>query len=226
MPTISNNSVRVWNKEIDKTYDIVIKYNQKHHFYTNIPESFKEIVHHLTDDEREKMFIQELVKGPYGSNEYEQIISGETESECLGRIKDCLTVVVDKALVQKKVIIVFYDGADTVTYNNHRYNNEHPQIGLKFGLTYAIETSVGDKKVYSTYTTRRGIIDDKEIVERHELSLWNKAATIIPDTEENRNALELLYTNLNILNEKMKEFTSTPVRMLEFIATNVKMLTQ
>lgn len=223
MPKISNNSLRVYHKDISKNYDIVVMYNQKQHFYTNIPVEFKEVVHHLSTSERDTLFITENRVGGINSKEYVQVIEAESEVACLRRMEEALKVIVNKSIEQRNVIIVFYNPKDNTQYNEHIHNNEHPQIGLQFGLTYAVETSVGDKKVYSIYSQRE-LLSGETHTDRKELSLWNKASTIIPDTEENRKTLEQLYTGLVTLNEKLKDFTSTPEKMLEFIATNVKML--
>jgi hypothetical protein len=222
MPKISNNSVLIRHKDIDKRYDIVIMYNQKQHFYSTIPNEFKDVVHHFSEKEMEELFIVENRIGRYDSKEYTAIIEAETEAECLFRMKECLKILVGKSIEQRNVIIVFYNPKDNCNYNDHRYNKEHPQIGLQFALTYAIETSVGDKKVYSTYDSYEAFGETH--INRHEMNLWNTASTIIPDTKENRKTLEQLYINLDKLNNKLKEFTSTPEKMLEFITTNVKML--
>jgi len=223
MPKISNNSIKVFHKDIHKHYDIVVNYNQKRHFYAMIPLEFKEIVHHLSHEEQKSMFITEELKPPYGSKEYEQFIDDETEGGCLKKVKNCLEILIDKSINQRKVIIVFFNPKDNCNYNDHRYNHEHSQIGLQFGLTYAVETSVGDKKVYSTYTVRT-YLHGEEFVDRNELRLYDKAATIIPDTKENRIMLEQLYTNLVILMNKLKEFTSSSEKMISYIENGIKML--
>jgi hypothetical protein len=223
MPKISTNQIQLYHKDIKKNYDIVINYNQKVHFYTIIPDEFKEVVHHLDDELKDGYFITKLLKRKYDESTYSYVINASSESDCLERTKVCLRALTDKIIEKRNVIIVFYEPNDNMRYNNHLHNDEHPQIGLKFGLTYAVETSVGDKKVYSLYSKYEAF--GKMNTDRKELNLWNKASTIIPDTPENRVMLEQLYSNLDKLNKKLTEFTSTPDKMLEFISSNIKMLT-
>jgi len=226
MAKISNNNIKVWHKDIAKNYDVSINYSQWHHFYAAIPAEFQKITEHLSDEEQKKLFIVSHKTSKYRSELHSHVVEAETEADCLNRITEALKILVDKAIVQRKVIIVFYNPKDTCQYNDHHYNDMHPQIGLQFGLTYAIETSVGEKKVYSTYTSYKSPFneDEEEIVNRHELNLYSKSSVIIPDTDENRVMLEQLYGNLKILIKKLDDFTSTPEKMLEFISSNVKML--
>lgn len=225
MPKISNNSISIYHKEIRKDFSVVVMYNKDHFFYAKIPSEFDDIVNHLSDDQLKELFIVRNYKSRsdrFSQQNYTSVISADTEDECLARIKKCISALIDKAIKQRDVIIVFYNGEDRMNYNSHRYNDEHQQIGLKFGLTYAIESTVGDKKVYSTYTTYDSFGEDKTV--RHEMSLWNEAATIIPDTKENRAMLENLYTNLDKLNNQLKKFTGSEEVMLEFISSNIKLL--
>lgn len=226
MPKISNNHMSIYHKDIKKNYTIVVMYNQEYTFYAVIPPEFKEIVHHLSDTERKDLFIHKKYASKRGSHivdaAYDAIISATTEGDCLSRMRKCIESLMDKAIQQCKVIILFYNPKDTMNYNEHKYNDQHPQIGLQMGLTYAVETSVGDKKVYSLYREYEAF--GEKHVDRKELNLWNKAATIIPDTPENREALEYLYNALKLLNEKLTSFTATPEKLLEFIQSNVKLL--
>lgn len=226
MAKISNNRIQVYHKDIEKDYDIVIMYNQWHHFFAVIPAEFQQIIHHFSEEENRKLSIVNQRISKYKVLPDSYVIESETEGDCLSKTKDALKVLVDKSIQQRKVIIVFFNPKDVCQYNNHEYNKEHQQIGLQFGLTYAVETSVAEKKVYSTYTSYKSPFNDEEepIVNRHEIQLWNKASIIIPDTPDNRIMLEQLYSNLITLIGRLKEFTSSSEKMLEFISSNVKML--
>lgn len=226
MPKISNNPMSIYHKDIKKDYTIVVMYNQDYAFYAVIPPEFNDIVHHLSEPECKELFIQKKYTTKRGYRDanakYDPVIAAPSEGECLSRMKKCLESFVDKSVQQRKVIILFYNPKDTTNYNEHKYNEHHPQIGMQMGLTYATETSVGDKKVYSLYREYEAF--GRTNADRKELNLWNKAATIIPDTPENRETLEYLYNALKLLNDKLASFTSTPEKLLEFIQSKVKLL--
>lgn len=220
--------MRVFHEDIQKNFDIVVMYNKDHHFYAKIPVEFKDILDHLSDAETQKFEIFRKWKSKSArfyanSKDYDFIITSETEEECLEIMKKCLMSLIGKSIKKRDVIIVFFNPDYTCQYNEHKYNKDHPQIGLQFGITYAVESTVGDKKVYAVYTKYNAF--NEERINRQEINLWNKAATIIPDTEENRFMLEQLYQNLQKLTKKLTEFTKTPEDMIKFITSNVKMLT-
>lgn len=219
MPKISNNRVKLFHKDIEEYVDIVINYNGDDKFYANFPNDFSDIIHHM--DESEMAVIG--AKYSYSkANRGKWIISEEKEGDCLHKMKKALTSLLDKRIEKRDVIILFYKHDKTCRYNTHEYNQIHPQIGIQIGLTYAVETSIGDKKVYSVY--REYEIFNEKRTERKEITLWNEAATIIPDTPQNREYLEYLYSGFKELNEKMTKFTESSDSLMALIASNQKML--
>lgn len=221
MPQISKNNVEIYHEDIRKYYTITVMYNKDEHFYAIVPGEFHDIVHHLSKEEMDEMGISKKHKRRFEA-EYQPIVSTETEHDCLQGMTKAIKKLTGKAIEQRDVIIVFYNADFTSRYNSHEHNAEHPQIGMQYGLTYAVETSVGDKKVYSLYSKLDWFGEEKTT--RYEIDLYNKASTIIPDTEENRKMLEQLYSNFKELNKRLTEFTSTPETMLELISNGVKML--
>jgi hypothetical protein len=229
MPKISKNNITIYNEHLKKDFEVVVMYNQKHLFYAEIPEEFKDIVHHFDKSEMEKFHITKDFGGGIqkrissGINaKYKAIVIAGTEGECLKNIKQVLSYCVGKSVQMRPVIILFYQSDKHTMYNEHHLNNEHPIVHMEMGLTYCTETSVGDKKVYSIYT-ERDVFGKKEM-SRRELSLWGRAATIIPDTPENRETLETLYFALQGLRDKIKSFTSTPEKLIEFIESKQNLL--
>lgn len=226
MPKISNNDISVYHKDIRRNFKITVMYNQDHLFYAVIPSEFNEIINHLSGTECIELFIHKMYKAKNKNiikdATFTPIVTAGSEGECLSLMKKCLEQMVNKSIVQRKVIILFYNAKDNCNYNEHRYNDAHPQIGMQFGLTYAIETSVGESKVYSTYREWEAFGEKR--VDRTELRLYDGASTIIPDTPENRATLETLYNNLALLNSKIKDFTQTPETLLLFIESNIKLL--
>lgn len=220
MAKVSTHTIKTYQKDIQKEFKLNLMYNSEFKFHMEIPLEFYDVVHHLSN--HAELSIEKTRKAK-GVNVFKYYVTAQTESLCLDNTKKCLEHLVDKSVVQRNVIIVFYNPKDLCNYNEHRYNEEHPQIGLQFGLTYAVETSVGDKKVYSIYPEggyRNGCV----LQNRKELHLWNTASTIIPDTPENRATLENLYNAFIGLNEKLKSFMQSPEKLLEFIKSNVKLL--
>lgn len=228
MPKISNKEFRIRHKNLEKDFKVTVMYNQDHAFYIELPGEFKEVIHTLSESQLSTLGITKRypTKGmKFETSPYTPIVSKSSELEVIQATKMALEFLLDKTIILKKVIIVFYNSDMTMRYNEHRYNTGHPQIGLQFGLTYAIESTAGDKKVYSTYTERNGYPEghpDRYI--RSELGLWGAAATIIDDTEENRKVLESLYSAMASLRTKLKEFTASPDAMLDFIESKVNIL--
>lgn len=156
MPKISNNKVKIYHKDITKEYDVVVSYNQANKFYAKIDSNFNELLNHLSNKTMNDMNIipeYEKKQDHYnGIKPNSYLVCGGSEVECLDIMKKALEYLVDKSIEQRKVIIVFYNQANKTQYNSHKFNPEHQIFGFEFALTYAIETTVGDKKVYSIYT--------------------------------------------------------------------------
>ena len=220
MPKISTNNIKIYDKDIHKEFTVVVNYNQSLNFYAKFPKELEEVVHHLESDTKDSLFIEKHYKSKndrFRDIKGEYVISSQTESECLTRMNLALKTILPMTVEQKDVIILFYKGEGRTQYNTHLYNKEHPQIKLEIGLTYAVETTAGEKKVYSIY-------GENERNGRRELTLWNEAATIVDDTPKNREMLEHLYSSMKHLNNKLKEFTETPETLLALIESNVKLL--
>jgi len=220
MAKVGTETISVYHKDIAKEFKVNLMYNSDLKFHIEIPLEFYDIVHHL--DNLVGLSIKKVKKSK-DSDAFKYFVIAQTEVLCIGNMKKCLEYLIDKSIVQRNVIIVFYNPKDTCKYGNHIYNEEHPQIGLQFGLTYAVETCVGDKKIYSIYP-EGGYIEGCVRKDRKELCLWNTASIIIPDAPENRAILENLYNAFIQLNEKLKSFTQTPEKLLEFIQSGVKLL--
>lgn len=225
MPKISRNDMTIHHADIKKYFEVEIMYNQENLFYAKIDPSFDELFDHAThaklNEFKATRFYKSsryrLTNGPYS-----RIVKGDTESECLSNIRKFYEHFLTETIQKRDVIIVFYNPKDTTNYQQHKYNDAHPQIGMQFGLTYAVETTSGDKKVYNQYKTFDSF--GEQIIQRTELSLWNKASVIIDDTPGNREFLEGLYKALFTLNEKLAQFTATPDDLLNLIANNQKLL--
>jgi len=223
MGKVGTKIIETYQKDIQKEFRVNLMYNSRLKFHIEIPIEFEEVVLHISRADLMSMGIENILVSK-AEKKYKHYVVAETESQCMEQTKKCLEYMIDKSIIQRDVIIVFYNPKDNVQYGNIVHNAEHPQIGLQFGLTYAVETSVGENnKVYSIYPKegwRNGCI----LQNRKELNLWGKICTVIPDTLENRMTLEQLYNAFMQLNKKLTEFTKTPDALLDFIQSNVKLL--
>ena len=221
MPKVSTQTIKAYQKDISKEFKLSLIYNSDLGFHIEIPSEFFEVVKHLSN--LSELSIVRIAKSRNRVSEFKYFVVAESESLCVINTKKCLEYLIDKAIVKRDVIIVFFNPKDTCTYNEHAHNKEHPQIGMQFGLTYAVETSIGEKKVYSLYTERTWLNGNVQEF-RKEIYLYGKASTIIPDTPESREMLESLYNAFVSLNEKLKLFTQTPESLLDFIQSKVRLL--
>lgn len=219
MPKISNNRIKLYHQDVEEYADVVIMYNSKDKFYSVFPESFSDIIHHLPEEEMKRLKIE---KSWSKNTKGLIIIKSDSEEGCLSDMKKALTGLIDKRIIKREVIMVFYKSDDKYYYHDESYNVKHPQIGMNFGLSYATETSIEDKKVYSMYREREVFGENR--IDRREINLYNERVTIIPDTPQNRETLETLYDGFQKLNNKMKELTETPDSLVAFIDSNLKIL--
>lgn len=221
MPKISKNNIEIRTSDINKYYDVVVHYNQSNLFYSEIPHEFSEIVNHLEDKELTDLFMyKEKIKGTSPSR-YRFIITAGTETECLTKVKECLSVLVPKNIKKRNVIIL-----DCNTLNSGFLTNppqtDFPKANLSLELIYAVETFLDNKKVYSQYRTYDAFGEQR--VQRKELHFGRANITIIDDTPENRAALENIYNAFILLRKKLSEYTQSPEKLMELINSNIKLL--
>jgi len=216
MPKISTKYIRVRNQDIDKGFDVVINYNKDFLFYAAIPIEFQHAVEHLTAQELKVLKIEMFRKSRADVHGY-PIVSSASETGCEADMKKALDFLISKTIAKRNVIIVDFKSE---SYNRGIPTNpEHPVIGIAFSLTYAVESTSGENKVYSLYETYGDRVTRTEIY-MHNRDLFR----IIDDTPENRSALETLYKALNDLKEKLAHFTKDNNILLDFIQSNVKLL--
>ncbi len=224
MTKISTNNISIYHKDIKKDFKVIVCYSTSHKFYIEIPKDLYDVANHEDETTRHKYNIKKIFKTKkYTETNYKLVVCGITEDEVIINAELCIKFLLGKSIVQRDVIIVFYNPKDLCDYNGHHYNQEHPQIGMQFGLTYAVETTSGDKKVYSIYP-KGGHMQGCINTNRKEINMHNRSGTIIPDTPENREKLESIYNTFIKLNETLTNILKTPENLLGFIQNNTKLL--
>lgn len=174
MPKISSNKNEVISiKGLKMHFDIPIMYNQSNHFYYRIPREFDEMVILLDDEVRRALGIRSYYKSRFNTEGF--MVSRSNESECLSAAKTALGKILESKPETDNVIILLYDGDSTVSYGGMKYDDEHPQIGLKMGITYAIRTRLGDQVMYYQPAGPEG-------KHRREVRIWKSSCTVIKDT--------------------------------------------
>lgn len=227
MPKISNNQVTIYKETIKLHYTVVIMYNQNNMFYAVVPEEFNEHVKHLTDDERKTLYVSyERTNSRLQTKESSRfIICAETEQLCLERWKTAIKILAEKKIEKRNVIIIHFIPNNTTSYGSMSYNREHTQIGLQFGLAYALETKSGDTKNYKRIHTHKDN-NGNEHTSYQDMSIYRGSCTVIDDTEENRLFLNNLYNALKNLHDKLKDYTSTSESILQLIQSGTKLIGQ
>ena len=222
MPKISQNQVTIYHSDLSKQFTIVVMYNSEFKFYSKIPSEFHDTVKHLSENQMKKLFM--VSRSRKHNSEFSPAVCADSEDDCIIKTKTAYKFLMTMSIEKRDVIIVFYENRDVCSYGDLEHNKEHPQIGLRFGLTYAVETTSGDKKVYNIYDKYEAFGEER--IKRREIHIWNQHCTVIPDSPENRIFLESLYEALKGLNQKITSISESEPKLLEFINSNQKMLPQ
>jgi hypothetical protein len=142
-------------------------------------------------------------------------IIGRTEAELEADMIKFYEKEITSSTSSRKVIIIHYSSPNT-SYGSHHYNEDHPQIALQLGLTYATEFTIGDEKSYSTPA--------KGKYGRGKFRIWDNGTTILPDTKENRAWLEKLYAALKNVETALDTITENESTLQKFIASGKNLL--
>jgi len=142
-------------------------------------------------------------------------ITEKTEEALIAKAVKFYEKELEQTTSSRKVIIIHYS-SPTTSYGNHHYNEDHPQIALQLGLTYAVEFTIGDEKSYST--------DAKAKYGRTKFRMWDNGTTIIDDTKENRKWLETLYAALKNVETALDTITENESTLQKFIASGKNLL--
>jgi len=214
MPKISKNEVTISVGGLHTRHEAQIMYNQAHKFYYVIKEEHQKPAEMADDAKRESWHVKRArLKGRSGN--FTNIISADTEAKVLEGAQGFLRYATEATIVEEDVIIVIYNPEFKTNFHGLGYNDDHPQIGMKLGLLYAVKSFIGEKAFYYKVNSRG---------DRKEIRLWNEMTTELQDTPENREALEQLYAAFKNLNEKLSEMTKDSGVLQNFLESGMKLL--
>lgn len=206
------------NKEgIHKSFNVDVEYTRSNGFFIVIPVELQSKAEILKDN------YSSIVR----SKVEVFIVQGKNEMDCINNAKLEFFNLLKSTIKERAVIIVLYEPDNNCTFGEHQYNKEHTQIGLRMGLTYAIEVESLGKLSYflqEGMLTGDGLSPSFRYKSGTNLRIWERGSTIIDDTPDNRLFLETLYLNLKVLNDKLGTFTKTPESMQNFIESKVKLI--
>lgn len=142
-------------------------------------------------------------------------LTAKSEDELEKKIVKFYEKEIEGTTNSRKVIIIHYS-SPACSYGTHYYNEEHPQIAMELGLTYATEFTIGTEKSYSTPGHPRH--------HRGKFRIWDSGTTIIDDTKENRQWLETLYAALKNVETALDTITENNETLQKFISSGQKLL--
>lgn len=222
MPKIKSYTKTVSNGKSEIRLDYDVMYNQDHHFYIEIPKVFEETFSLMPRDQL-KPFNAETVR--MGRAYGKQIVSSFSEAGVLGHFHDIIKHLLSSTTEERPVIMLFYQDTGG-SYNSHKYNDEHEQLGLLFGLTYAIEIALpgGGKKYCVEHKVKNLFVKEGEPefrVNREFFSPWS--CPIIDDTPENRAKLDSLYIGFKNIKIALESLSKTSESVLNFIENSTQL---
>lgn len=223
MAKIGKRSVTIYHKEMKRTFEYEMLYNSDNLFHAMIPSEFNDTFDHLNETQLKELSAAKSYKRKFNAGPYTRIVHAVNEGSCEEAMKKFIEAVMDSEIKRRNVIVLFYNGKDQCNYGDHQYNGEHPQIGFQIGLTYCVETTLGDKKIYNLFREEKDFDGEKRTI-RKEIRIIDYHTTIIDDTPKNREFLENIYSKLGWLNNQLKEFTKTEESLLGLIESNQKLL--
>lgn len=221
MPKIGKRSVTIYHKDMRRVFEFDMMYNGEHLFYGKIPNEFNDAFDHLSSEKLRELSAEKAYKRKFQKGEFSRIVHSNHEGTCESKMKELISLLMDSQIKKREVIVLFYDATDNCRYGDFEQNPEHPQIGLRMGLTYCVETTLGDKCVYNIYTEREAFGEKR--VDRKEIRL-TRGCVVIDDNPKNREFLENIYIKMSQLNNNLALFTKDKDSLLDLIESNQKLL--
>lgn len=216
MPKISsNNSVRIQVDNNTKHFGVDVHYNKDFWFYARIPDELLEPLKHVSEPKEYHVAY---------STKSGKVVTGNTESECLDRVKTLFKALLNSQITHRNVIILFVDGPGRLrgAYESN-YNDKHQKIELNVAMVYAEESVVlGGQPNYNKVTHH--YFGSEKQVRKSSISIGRSRCVVIDDTSENRDFLESLYGKLSQLNETLQNFTKDNESLLGLISSNQRLL--
>lgn len=219
MPKIRTHTVQYTVSPNRHSMDVNIMYDtNKKNFYVVIPESFYDTIKTMSDELKDKYFVQGNtgIRGIYGL-----AIVNKNESELIDVLEDLFYYCGNAVKKVRNVIIITSKGKSSKVedqyYQTQKSNKEAELIKQEFKFVLAIETIAGEGKPIYTHQNvgYTNTIDTNQ---------YGDKSVIIDDTPENRAFLENIYDKLDNLIINLKKFFASSETVIELIASNQKLL--
>lgn len=227
MAKIRNVYIRVDNEDIKKSFNVNITYSAKEkRFEIILPDELKQVVIGFTHQENHDKGLR--YKPDYRGNGMDRLcgdyyVIGDTEVLVESKAIEVFTFLNNQQVKRRDVIVIDFQDYDNRHYRDN-YNQEHPKIGMQFGLLYCTETKSGEsgKPNYTiTKTYNGGLNNEFSKVRSKDFA---SSAVVIDDTEANRLFLENTYSLLSRLINQLSEHCKTPEAILQLISSNQKLI--
>lgn len=222
MPKITTAIISVFTEKINEKYKVDVNYFSKETaFAIEVPGRFEDAFDHLSKDEMKLFDATVYHKTRHKTDNGKRMVTGSSEAEVISNAKKLLTKLAEVSIIERNVIIAFYDGRGT--NKNHRTSEKYDVVGFDIGLTFCVETTIaGGEKKYYEYTDHEAFGEKR--TSKRETNIWNSNCIIIDDNEENREFTISLYKAVSELKRKMDEFTETEENFLSLIASKQKLI--
>lgn len=220
MPKISNHRVKIYTSVTEVDFLYRIDYDpKKRYFFAELPSQLRDAFASLSESELIKYNAEDLfMRG----RAYKQamIVKGASEEIVVSSMKEILNHLCNASVTRKPVIVIWFE---SITGDHQGYSIE--KVSLEVYAQYCHEVEVpGSTPKYYKFSKSR-FKEDGETKEQISTDSWrDQKAVVIPDTPENRKALETMQKNLTALIDKLRVFLASPENLLDAISKNIKLL--
>lgn len=208
MAKIGKRSSRI----LEKWFEYDIMYSKDNGFYIVIPSEYTDVFDSLTDEQKKDNHAHQI-KGRGYSNILGNGVLGNSEKEVQNYFESLMRALVGITLVQKKVILVWYDKEEKS--KSAYYSDERDEVGYTIRYAYANEVKNRGASKANYYRQDAG---------KNKLNIgYHEKVTVIEDKPENRKAIEELYNATILLTNKLDILTD-PAKLQKAIDSRQKLL--
>lgn len=224
MPVVNKGFIEFSAQGVRQHLSYEIEYLSGVGFFILIPEKYIQNLDYLTEAQKAEYHVEHVrVKIKKYAHSPLAVIT-ENEQRLRYIFLQLITLLSNISIKSRPVILVWFkaleiDRFDTPT----RYEYQWQPRGCTLGLKYCLEQELDGKKVMVTESKR----STGEVIGYSSISMPGNPSewpVVLDDTPENRAFLEDLHRKLVALSTKLSELTGTQEQLLEFIQSNVKLL--